>query len=230
MPNSTTYCELSSEEEREAIGNREFVELLTLHHLGATLCGLKGSDIDLRFVTEDGRGACYDTHRPALGFVYQSAPSNAFVRADQPEDQRRYVALHECRHCWQFIRDVPLHTTEAEEADADGFAEHYLPKLRPILDAATDAALSTLARVALDAQPSNFAVRTKLNEVAETVVDEAGLNKADEVLFVDDPAQVRTSPTAEKRVEELVSRVTERVLDRYDVTVKKSGCGCGCGG
>lgn len=226
MPN-TTYCELTAEEEREALDNGPFLELLVVHHLGAELCGLKGSDVDLRFVAEDGRGACYDTRVPALGFVYKSAPSNAFVRADQPREQRLHVALHECRHTWQFMRDAPLHTEEAEEADADGFARHYLPKLRPILEDATRAAAKALARRVLDAQPSDRGVQAELDELAETVVEEVGLERADDALFDVDPALVGKPTSPEAIARRVARKVTEKTLERDDVTVR---CGCGCGG
>lgn len=227
MPNST-YCELTAEQEREALGNEEFLELLVLHHLGAYLCGLRGSEIDVRFVSEDGDGACHRTGVPALGFVYKYNPGSSHVRTDQPREQRHHVLLHECRHQFQFIQDVPLHTEEAEEADAEGFARHYTPKVRPILSGATRAAAEMLARRAIDAQPSHLTVRTDLDELAETVVEEVGLDRAFDVLFVDDPAQVgRSAPRA------IARRVAEKTLQRDDVRVtssSKGGCGCGCGG
>lgn len=221
-----TYCELSADQRREAITNDEFLSMLVLHHIAADLTGLRGSEIALRFVSESGAGRCHRPGGPALGFVYVHAPSETYIRADQPRTQRSHVILHETRHVWQFRTEAPLDTQEAEETDADGFARYYLPKVQSLLGEAVRRALRRLARTSHPLDPSAAVIRSILNGVAETVVDEAGMERAEGRLFVSDPAAARAQAGGSAPdVEQIVQRVMRRMLSRPDVTVH-GGCNC----
>jgi hypothetical protein len=129
-----TYCTCGSELERK-VGPVELLELLAAHHLAAAYCGMKGSDIDLNFVSRSGTGSeCHRMDGPAYGFTYtnESGGEGTFVRlGEESHTERISTVVHEVRHRWQFdaAHGLSFATEDAAEADAYAFMDEYAPKI-----------------------------------------------------------------------------------------------------
>ncbi len=222
-----TYCEIGSQEARERLDDHELKELIGLHHLACDLNDLKGSDVTLRLVAQDGGRACHRIHGKAHGFVYPDAPHAAHVRADVRHKRRRYVLMHEVRHCWQFIRGASIITKEAEEGDADGFASRYLPKLRGVLFEINDA-IDRRAPSLLK-YPKSPSLQSRLDELAHEIIGSLGIGRPSDHYFSEEAAQdlvdQRRLANGKMPSGQLCTHIGRQV---YQEAKRRSGRSCGC--